>query len=236
MDHPLHEASTIPDGPLETNSFPERLTARVVTPGARPRIHGYDVEGDLARHYQPADILFLSLVGELPTPTVSEALAATLVFLSPVSVAHASVHASVLARLCGATTSASLGVAAIGLAEQARTLVAEHASLLAWLDDGLLGFPAPFRSTAPEDVEAVDRLRAALAARGVDVPGLDQSPTRAAAPLLVLHALGLGRPEQLEAAIVSARFPAAVAEALSTKVVDFQNYPINLPRYAYEGS
>ena len=94
------------DGPLDSGaSFPARLTARVVTPGERPRVHGYDVEGDLALHYQPTDLLFLLLMGELPTPAVSRAFSVVLMFLAPVSVAHASTHAAVVGRLCGAPAS-----------------------------------------------------------------------------------------------------------------------------------
>jgi len=69
-------------GPLEEASFPEQLSARVVTPGANPRLHGYDVEGDLARHYQPSDLLFLLLIGELPAAPVSRAFSVALMFLA----------------------------------------------------------------------------------------------------------------------------------------------------------
>jgi len=62
------------EGPLEKHSFPETLTARVVTPGAHPRLHGYDVEADLACHYDPTDILSLALTGELPSVNAAAAL------------------------------------------------------------------------------------------------------------------------------------------------------------------
>lgn len=95
-------------GPLEVSSFPEQLTARLVTPGERPRIGGYDVESDLARHYAFSDLLFLSLTGELPDARESAVLGVALGFLAPVSIAHASTHGASLARLCGAVTSLSL--------------------------------------------------------------------------------------------------------------------------------
>ena len=105
------------DGPLESGAvFPARLTARVVTAGARPSVHGYDVEGDLARHYQASDLLFLTLMGELPSAAISRAFSVALMFLGPVSVAHASTHAAVVGRLCGTPTSSVFGVAAIGAA------------------------------------------------------------------------------------------------------------------------
>jgi hypothetical protein len=56
------------EGPLEDAPFPEKLNARVVTPGANPRVHGYDVEGDLAAHYTSSETMLLCLTGELPEP------------------------------------------------------------------------------------------------------------------------------------------------------------------------
>jgi hypothetical protein len=221
-------------GPLESADFPEALTARVVTPGASPRLHGFDVEADLSRHYGPTDLLFLSLTGELPSPEAAGALRVALAFLSPVSVAHASVHAAVLARLCGTTSSSTIGVAAIGLAEQARVLLDAHAELLLWLHEPSGEFPARFRSDDPGDRASVERLRVALASTGFLDSTLDLRPSRDAALLSVLFMCGLRRREQLEAAIVTSRLPSTIAEALSEKVVDFAHYPINLPRYRYE--
>jgi hypothetical protein len=221
-------------GPLDVAAFPATLSARVVTPGARPRVHGYDVEGDLARHYGPTDLLLLSLTGELPSPEASAALGVALTFLAPVSVAHASVHGAVLARLCGAIGGSTLGVAAIGLAEQARVLLDEHVALLAWLSAPTGELPAQYRASNDEDRAAVGRLEQALMASRFVPPALAARPTRAAALLIVLFACGLTQRDQLEAAIVCARLPSAVAEALSVKVADFDQYPANLPRYRYQ--
>jgi hypothetical protein len=221
-------------GPLDVASFPETLTARVVTPGPRPRLHGYDVEGDLARHYGPTDVLALALTGELPTPEASAALGVALTFLAPVSVAHASVHAATIARLCGTTTGSTIGVAAIGLAEQARVLLDEHAELLSWLAAPKGALPERFRATEQADRAATARLRDALAETRLDAPALAEGPTRAAALLIVLFACGLRQRSQLEAAIVTTRLPGAVAEAMEVKVADFNLYATNLPRYQYQ--
>lgn len=221
-------------GPLDLAPFPETLSARVVTPGRRPRLHGYDVEGDLARHYDPTDILFLSLTGELPTTAASAALRVALTFLAPVSVAHASVHAAALARLCGTSCGSTIGIAAVGLAEQARVLLEEHAELLAWLTTGDSAFPRRYTSADPDEHAATARLRDALSSTGLSVPELLESPTQAAALLCVLFRCGLTQAPQLAAAIVTARLPSTVAEAMTAKVADFNQYPINLPRYEYE--
>lgn len=223
-------------GPLEAATFPEQLTARVVTPGARPRIAGYDVESDLARHYAFSDVLFLSLAGELPSSVESVAFGVALGFLAPVSIAHASTHGASLARLCGAVTSSIIGVGCIGLAEQGRVLVHDHRDLLAWLEhkDGPL--PPRFRAQDEADRASVARLAEALSPTGFEGIDLSLDPSRAAALLMVLYALGLTRPAQLEAAVVCARLPTTIAEALATKTTSFNHYPMNLPRYEYEES
>jgi hypothetical protein len=223
-------------GPLEAAKFPEKLTARVITPGGEPRVHGYDVESDLAHHYGATDLVLLSLTGELPTERARAAFEVAWLFLAPVSVAHAGSHASVLARLCGATVSSTVGVAAIGLAEQARALLAEHGELLRSLRATAGTLPERYQSFAAEERESVERLVMALARTGLCVPMLQQSPTRDAALLSVLFACGLKRPEQLQAVIVLARMPCALAEGFAERATNFGNYPINLPPFAYEES
>jgi hypothetical protein len=224
------------NGPLEAGQFPEKLTARVVTSGPVPRVHGYDVESDLAHHYGATDLLLLSLTGELPAPPVRAAFEVAWLFLAPVSVAHAGPHASVLARLCGATASSTVAVAAIGLAEQARALLAEHDELLNSLRSGAATLPERYQSFVTDEREAVERLRLALRRTGLSVPALQQSPTRDAALLSVLFACGLRQPEQLQAVVVLARMPSALAEGFAERATNFANYPINLPPYVYEES
>lgn len=225
------------DGPLESGaSFPTRLTARVVTPGERPRVHGFDVEGDLARHYQPTDLLFLFLNGELPAAPVSRALTVALMFLAPVSVAHASTHAAVVGRLCGTPASSAFGVAAIGTAEHARSLLDDHAELIAWLATPRGSLPERFQARGAADLAAVQRLELALAPTGFSVPALAERPSRDAALLMVLFALGFQQREQLETVIALARLPSAIAEAFAERPANFGNYPINLPRFAYTES
>jgi hypothetical protein len=221
-------------GPLDVASFPDTLSAHVVTAGPRPRLHGYDVEGDLACHYDPTDLLLLSLTGELPTPEISAALRVALTFLAPVSVAHASVHAATLARLCGTASGSTLGVAAIGLAEQARVLLDEHAELLAWLAAPSGALPQRYRAADPADRAGTTRLREALGKTRFAAPELAQGPTRSAALLIVLFGCGLKERYQMEAALVTARLPSAIAEAMSVKTADFDHYPTNLPRYQYQ--
>jgi hypothetical protein len=232
----LPQATSKLSGPLEDGAFPERLLARVVTPGAVPRLHGYDVEDDLARHYGPSEIVLLALTGELPTPDQAKILEIAFAFLAPVSVAHASTHAAVLARLCGTSTSSIVGTAAIALGEQARSLVHEHVDLLGWLKSPEGDLPMQYKAVCSEDHEAVLRMYRALQERSLTVRGLTQGPTRTAALVLALYASGLRRPERIEAAIVIARMPAVVAEALAERPTNFAKYPINLPRFSYEES
>ena len=121
-------------GPIEAFAWPERLRANAVTPGEEPRIFGYAVDRDLAVHYRFSDVIYLSVRGALPDDVDSSAFEALLTFAAPTCVAEAPSHATALVALCGGTSSALLGVAALGLGEQARSQLAECATLLACLD------------------------------------------------------------------------------------------------------
>lgn len=235
MTVPAHGSWPSP-GPLETGQFPAQLQARVVEPGAQPRIHGYDVQRDLAQHYSTASVAFLAVTGELPTPDAAVALDAALVFCSPVSIASAPTHAAALAKLCGAHGCSVISVAAIGLAEQARYLMDEHQELLQWLAAPTGELPERFRASTSLESDAVRHLVQALSPLDLYVPALDQRPTPNAAVLATLHACGLKTRSQFETLLVWARLPVVVAEALEESVGDFKNYAVNLPHYVYQES
>jgi hypothetical protein len=215
-------------GPLDRAPWPDELTARVVAPGPRPTIHGYDVEDDLALHYSFAETALLALTGEPPTPEVGRAFEVALHFAAPAPVNEAPTHAAVLARICAATPSAIQGTAAIALAEQARVVVADHRTWIEALSGarGASGAaPAPGAGAVSDDERAsVARLRRAL--HGViDVPALAQDVGRTAALVAVFHACGLTKPKQIECALVVARLPVAVAEAFAAPAGSFRKYP-----------
>ncbi len=235
MNPPNHLAST-GSGPLDSGHFPDLLLARVVTQGFQPRLHGYDVESDLALSYGPTELAFLALTGELPEPEAAKALDVIVVFLAPLSVAHAPTHAAVLAQLSGADSSATLSVAAIALSEQAKYVVDEHEELLGWLDEPNGEPPIRYQTTDFEEAASVDRLNSALEPTGLRVPILTQQPTRLAALLAALHAAGFRTRQQFEAVLVWARLPAVVAEACAETAANFRNYSMNVPRFTYQDS
>jgi len=226
-DDPCHGAF---DEPI----WPERLTARVVDPGPVPRIHGYDVEGDLAAHYGFAEIALLALTGEAPERPAGRACGIVMSFLAPVTTRLSSVHAAGLARLCGANGTGIAGVAAVGLAEEARELLAAHEELLCWLDGGgAPPAPAAFLSAGGDEARRVEGLVRLLDRAGFDASrlpgGLGLVPTL----LAVLRACGLRDPERLSAALVLARLPCAMAEALAVRPLAFGDYPAALPPFRY---
>jgi hypothetical protein len=202
----------------------------------QPRIHGYDVESDLAQNYSPSAVAFLAVTGELPTPEIAEALDRILVFASPVSVACAPTHAAVLAQLCGAPSTSILSVAAIGLSEQVRHSLDEHEELLQWLQAPNTPLPKRFQATNVEQEAIVERLRAALHECGLRVPALSQPLAPQAAVLAALYSCGLTTRRPLEVLLVWVRLPIVMAEAFAESVANFKNYPINLPRFVYEES
>jgi len=218
--------------PLDDASWPDKLTARVVTPGPRPRIHGYDVEGDLARRYSFADTIFLALTGGLPTTEVGRAFDVVLQFLSPAPIHEAPTHAAALARICAGSTSAIQGTAAVALSEQARAIVAEHTTWIEALSQPVVQVPPQCYASSDAERESVDRLRQALG-DDIAVPALSRGLGRSAALIAVLHACGLKTAEQIECAMVLAKLAACVAEALATPAGSYRDYPLLLPAIVY---
>ncbi len=72
-------------GPVEDLKWATRLKANVVTPGSRPRIHGYDVRGELLEHLSLSELMLLTLTGELPGKSAALAFQRAMMFLAPVS-------------------------------------------------------------------------------------------------------------------------------------------------------
>src|SRR3954471_9075470 len=105
-----------PRGPVETTEWPTELTAHAVTPGDDPRLFGYSVERDVAAHGRFSETVLLSLRGELPSAEECRALELALTFLAPLSIAEAPVHAAALGHMCGARSSALVGIAGVALA------------------------------------------------------------------------------------------------------------------------
>jgi hypothetical protein len=222
-------------GPFDRVPWPTELLARVTTPGPAPRVQGYDVEGDLAKHgYRFTDLVLLSLVGELPSEAQGRAFDVALTFLAPLAAHEAPTHAAMLARICAANTSSITATGAIGLAELARFTMEAHAPFIAWLDAGAQGsLPAGCVTQREDDREAVERLRAALEPSPLAVSALAHDLTRMAALLAVLHACGLRRAEQLEVALTVARLATTTAEALAAPPAAFKEYPMGLPPFRY---
>ncbi len=225
--------SVLEPGPLETTSFPAHLRARVVTTGARPRVHGYDVEQDLVRHYGFVDLCALFLTGQLPADDHRRALEVALMVCAPVSVAHASVHSTVLARLCGATSSALIAVAALGLGEQARSELQGFQPLLRWLRHPEGPLPDAYRAHQDDERAAVADF-VALLPSSWDHSILRWGPTRRSLLVALLHSAGFRRLEQMEAWLTLARLPSALAEGFAERPANFANYPINLPTFEYQ--
>ncbi len=220
-------------GPIDVELWPSTLSARVVEPGPAPRLHGYDVEADLARHYSFAEITLIALTGAAPERARGRAFEIALAFLAPVPVSEAPGHAAGLARLIGADASGVISGAALGLAERARYLVAEHAELVAWLGAGGGAFPQSASSDATDEIAAVARLRDALAETGLAFPIFEARPTLLAALIGVLHGVGLTDAPRLEAALSFAALPATIAEAFAVKPLAFFTYPMDLPAFRY---
>jgi hypothetical protein len=214
--------------------FATQLEARVVdTSGEEPRIHGFGVRSDLARHFSFADVIALSLTGVEPSERASDALRRALVVLSPTDVGSAPAHLGVLVHLVSRDYASSVASASALLAERAAATLAERAELLQALREGR------------EPAATASQLEAANA-EGEEVAGLfaqcsdfAQTPWFArldatSAALVVLFECGLVENWQLQSALFLAWCPCTMAE-LGTRGSDpIESYPINLPKFRYE--
>ena len=220
-------------GPFEDTPWPDKLKARVVTPGPRPQIHGYDVEGDLARHYGFAEISLLTLTGELPDTAAANMFETALTFLSSCAIADAPSHAASLARLCGSGPAGVLQTGFIALVEHSRYTLDAHAELFEWLDNPDKPVPRRFTTDDEEERKAIDRLREALGATAGAMRCFDWSLTLTATVLSVLHSCGIRGMERMLTVICTAKLGCMAAEAFAVKPGDFTSYPANLPEFRY---
>jgi hypothetical protein len=224
------------EGPFDVVPWPDTLTARVVTPGPAPRLHGYDTERDLAPHCGLAELTLLSLTGDLPTPAQARGFEIATTFLAPIVVSEAPSHAAVLARLCSGSDSAVLGTASIALAEQARCALADLAADWAWLVRPEGPVPPALRCASDQERDRVALLREALRPSGLSVPALERDLARIPAVVAVLVACGLVAPHHVACAWVLARLPVAFAEAMAERPGNLREYPWHLPPFRYEES
>jgi hypothetical protein len=223
-------------GPIEAVQWPERLNGQIVDRRDGARIHGYDVEHDLARNYNLSELALLTLTGELPDETRARAFEIVLIHLAPVSIGEGPAHAAALTRLIGASTSAVLGSGSIALAEDTRFAIEAHKTVFAWLRAPATAFPPEHRAESDEQRARVGALRDQLSAIGfvskILEPAIDPKP--AAALLGVLFELGLEDIDRLQAAIFWARFLCAAIEGLAFKAGHFKSYPMDLPAFRHE--
>jgi hypothetical protein len=221
--------------PMDDYEAPEELTARVVSPEPCPRLHGFDVQGDLVRNYDFAEVVFTALVGRTPERHEGRGLNVLMGFLLPICVAEAPSHGAVIARLCGAQSQRVVATAAVALCEQARFELDRHAPLLEWLEQGCQGPPpASCAGADRQEQDAVERLHDCLQAAGMSVPAQDSSLSLPAAIIVGLFACGLTLTWQLEAIWCLARLPAVASEAMAVSPGAFSQYPIRQPTFVLD--
>jgi hypothetical protein len=229
------------DGILDRVAFPDTLTAHVVEPTADPRIHGFAVQADLARHTSFLDVGWLALTGEHPSEAERTAFSTALTLLAPLHVGDGPVHAAVLSRIAGAPDHTVPGVATVALGQLARVELQLLAPLFEWLADPLASQLSTICTDAVElhptaaQVEAHEALAAASAGWFGAERALPVSPvlTRVAAAHALLFHLGIRDSLRLHGLSIWARLPVVLAEAACTGFGAFMSYPADLPPYRY---
>jgi hypothetical protein len=224
-------------GILDDAVFPANLTAHVTMPTPDPRIHGYAVQADLARHVGFVDLGWLAMTGELPVEAEREALSLALLWLAPMHVGEDPAHAGVLAKVAGAPDAMVPAIVAVALGQRIGAELRALAPMFAWLDGALPGPPSV--AVLADDATAEQRDAYAQLARdsarwfGADALPTEPALTRVAGAYAVLHRLGIRDPARLHALVTWARLPVALAEAACTAPGSVNSYPADLPAYRY---
>jgi hypothetical protein len=210
----MNESDTSPWRPVEATAWPEKLDAHVVSPGEHPRVHGYALSEDLARHYDFGEYLVTALVGTPPGRSWGRAVNMALIVLGGEGVQSAAVHVATLARRCGADERSTLQTGMLGLLEE---VCAELS-------------PAPTSESTPS-ASALDFYRS-LPDEVQRIVGEPTSSLKIFA-LRVLAEAGLCSPMQQRIALSVARLPTLAAEAMAVPRGDVRGYPTRLPEFDY---
>ncbi|QQR89069.1 MAG: hypothetical protein IPJ88_12705 [Myxococcales bacterium] len=213
---------------------PGKLSERVVEQGFPQHVFGYALEDDLVLYYGFTEIVFLYLTGELPTSEKAKAFDTAMMLQSPISVREAPAHAAMLARLMGSHLANVTGIGSVALTEWARSVTEQHQEFLEWLNKPNKVLPACAYSDSSDSRQYREMLVARLAKENISIATLERSLSAEAARLAVFHWAGLVLPDQMLAALVVARLPCAIAQALSHLPSELMNYPANMPEFQYE--
>src|SRR5690606_24386323 len=142
-EQPQETSMSTRTGPFEQGQWPNRLRAAAVDASDRPRLHGYDIESDLARHYGAAELMLLALTQDAPTVHQGKAFEIALVFASTCPINEAPTHGARLARSFGAPVASAVTAGILLAFEASRAVIDEHRELLQWLRDGREGLLPP---------------------------------------------------------------------------------------------
>lgn len=188
---------------LEHN-FPTRLKARVVSPSERPMVHGFDLYDDLVLHFSSAERFLLALSGDEPDAEKGALFEHLEAVLYARGIDEGPAHAATLTRLFSQSDRAVLSTLMTSLVEQGFAFAS-------WLHG------AKF--------EVCLRLQAEALA---DHMGYGFASTRVVFGE-AFRRLGLHQDWQVAACWCRAATGTALAEAMLATVMDFENYPMNLP-------
>lgn len=210
-----------------------QLTARVVDVfGDRPRVHGYDLDGELSPALSPSDLALLTLTGELPDPVARRRFARAWSMLAAFGVDEPPTHAGLLATACGAEPMAAASTAMVVLCQRAGADVAAHRALLRWTE-------AP--SGAPPTCEHGDGVPAAVVASldgvlpddGPARPLRDARLCRVGWALALSGLAGLRGDGPALSLLLLGRTPSVLAETWAAPRGDLSQIPLNVPPLEY---
>lgn len=210
------------------------LTARVVDVYEdRARIHGFDLDADLAPAIGPTGVLLTTWLGEPPNGSQLRTFAVALTMAAPFGAHEGPVHAALVARACGSDETAVLSTALVVLAQRCGADVEAHAPLIAWATNEGRGEAPSCSHEDTCDGAALEQL--GQLERSPIVDALRASPPcRTGGALALAARAGLHDRAHLEAFLAMARLPTLVAEVVAAPRGDLSQIPLNLPAFRYE--
>lgn len=228
-------AATSPLDEYQTSESIEMSLASVDAANGDVRVAGYSLVDDLAQHYSYADVLFLTLVGELPSARQRDTFDACLVAACALPVSTLAMHAAWLGRISAARGGALAGLTAVALAEEARTCAHKFELLFRWLTTPDGEFPEiclEGSAESPAALRLLERLNPDVV-RTIPVR-LRKRIGLSIAIAICLHSVGISDPERWQLLLGHAPLPLLWTEASTLRPAGLRSYPLGALRFEYE--
>lgn len=185
-------------------------------------VHGYSIDSDLSKGKSVSDLIYLSLIGELPTERQRAAFDVGYMFLAFQSPGDASIHGASLSKRMGAPSLSVINTLLLSLSDQACAWSKRHIDV----DENRFCDHFQTEQSCERTAFLVERLKS----RGV-INFLDERVSRLEIDSALFHlfyAIGFRESFHFETIFLHAKSTPAIAEAMAAPLGN-RDYPFQLP-------